>query len=137
MVLLRNFMFQRTLAQMHTLQCLDVPSAANCLKWGVAAQDITPPERVQENPKCDREVTVYGYLRGTNLKPSTRAHLAGVGDLQARQIHGPLARPSPFTQMSIHVVRGACGQCEGPEGVPKLLPIGHVMTILIDITNCS
>ena len=46
------------------------------------AQDITPPDRVAEDPKCDREVTVYGYLRGTNLKPGTRAHLAGVGDFQ-------------------------------------------------------
>ncbi len=44
-------------------------------------QDITPPERIEENPQCDREVTVYGYLRGANLKPGTQAHLAGVGDM--------------------------------------------------------
>ena len=36
---------------------------------------------MQDNPKCDREVTVYGYLRGSNLKPGTQAHLAGVGDM--------------------------------------------------------
>lgn len=32
-------------------------------------QDITPRETVRERPKCDRDVTIYGYLRGTNLKP--------------------------------------------------------------------
>ena len=47
-------------------------------------QDITPPERVAADPLCDREVTVYGFLRGTALKPGTRAHLAGVGDLPVR-----------------------------------------------------
>ena len=50
-------------------------------------QDITPPERIQDNPKCDREVTVYGYLRGSNLKPGTQAHLAGVGDMMVS--HAP------------------------------------------------
>lgn len=33
------------------------------------AQDITARETVRERPKCDRDVTIYGYLRGTNLKP--------------------------------------------------------------------
>ena len=49
-----------------------------------AVQDITPPERIEDDPKCDREVTVYGYLRGANLKPGTQAHLAGVGDMTVR-----------------------------------------------------
>ena len=31
-------------------------------------EDVTPPERVQVDPKCDRNVTLYGYLRGSNLK---------------------------------------------------------------------
>lgn len=44
-------------------------------------QDITPPESIEDDPKCDREVTVYGYLRGANLKPGAQAHLAGVGDM--------------------------------------------------------
>lgn len=32
------------------------------------------------DPKCDREVTLYGWLRGCNMKPGARVHLAGVGD---------------------------------------------------------
>ncbi|EIE20399.1 DUF663-domain-containing protein [Coccomyxa subellipsoidea C-169] len=58
-------------------------------------EDITPPDRVAEDPKCDREVTVYGYLRGANLKPGTRAHLAGVGDFQVADI-GVLPDPCPL-----------------------------------------
>ncbi|KAL3650790.1 Glycoside hydrolase 2 (Mannanase, beta-galactosidase) [Castilleja foliolosa] len=43
-------------------------------------EDVTPPEKVQTNSKCDRTVTLYGYLRGCNLKKGTKAHIAGVGD---------------------------------------------------------
>ena len=45
-------------------------------------QDITPAERVQADAKADRDVTVFGYLRGTNLKLGSRVHIAGVGDYQ-------------------------------------------------------
>ena len=43
-------------------------------------EDITPMEAVRENPRCDRDVTLYGYVRGTNWKEGTRVHIAGVGD---------------------------------------------------------
>ena len=29
--------------------------------------DITPPTAIEENPKCDRTIALYGYLRGTNF----------------------------------------------------------------------
>lgn len=35
-------------------------------------EDITPPEKVHMNNKCDRSVTLYGYLRGCNLKKGTK-----------------------------------------------------------------
>ncbi|KAJ3316465.1 Glycoside hydrolase 2 (Mannanase, beta-galactosidase), partial [Gonapodya sp. JEL0774] len=31
-------------------------------------EDVTDPEELKQNPKGDREITLYGYLRGTNLK---------------------------------------------------------------------
>lgn len=31
-------------------------------------EDVTPPEKVQMDKKCDRNITLYGYLRGCNLK---------------------------------------------------------------------
>ncbi|XP_024524111.1 ribosome biogenesis protein bms1 [Selaginella moellendorffii] len=43
-------------------------------------EDVTAPEDVDANPKCDRNVTIYGYLRGTNLKKTMKVHIAGVGD---------------------------------------------------------
>ncbi|KAJ3328140.1 Glycoside hydrolase 2 (Mannanase, beta-galactosidase) [Blyttiomyces sp. JEL0837] len=43
-------------------------------------EDLTDPEKVRTDPKCDRTVSVFGYLRGTNLKDSMKVHLPGVGD---------------------------------------------------------
>jgi ribosome biogenesis protein BMS1 len=43
-------------------------------------EDLTDPELIHQNPRCDRTVTLYGYLRGTNLKPNMRIHIPGAGD---------------------------------------------------------
>ncbi|KAL2945287.1 Ribosome biogenesis protein bms1 [Bienertia sinuspersici] len=58
-------------------------------------EDVTPPEKVQMNKKCDRNVTVYGYLRGCNLKKGTKVHIAGVGDYSLAGITS-LADPCPL-----------------------------------------
>lgn len=58
-------------------------------------EDITPPERVQEDEKCDRNVTLYGYLRGCNLKKGTKVHIAGVGDCHLAGI-ASLPDPCPL-----------------------------------------
>ncbi|KAL3655679.1 Glycoside hydrolase 2 (Mannanase, beta-galactosidase) [Castilleja foliolosa] len=76
-------------------------------------EDVTPPDKVQTNSKCDRNVTLYGYLRGCNMKkgtkgfsletywvahvegavePSQMAHIAGVGDYP---LSGITALPDP------------------------------------------
>ncbi|GFP82885.1 ribosome biogenesis protein bms1 homolog [Phtheirospermum japonicum] len=76
-------------------------------------EDVTPPEKVQMNSKCDRNVILYGYLRGCNLKKGTKgfsletygaahvdgvvepnqmAHIAGVGDYP---LSGITALPDP------------------------------------------
>ncbi|KAB5515722.1 hypothetical protein DKX38_026370 [Salix brachista] len=48
-------------------------------------EDVTPPERVRLDNKCDRNITLYGYLRGCNLKKGTKklfyAPMSGIGDL--------------------------------------------------------
>ncbi|KAK6140784.1 hypothetical protein DH2020_025480 [Rehmannia glutinosa] len=58
-------------------------------------EDVTPPEKVHMNSKCDRTVTLYGYLRGCNLKKGTKAHIAGVGDYPLSGITA-LADPCPL-----------------------------------------
>ena len=76
-------------------------------------QDITPPERIEDNPKCDREVTVYGYLRGSNLKPGTQAHLAGVGDMMVS--HAPSRQACwAFTPLQPGQSTAISGRCSIP-----------------------
>lgn len=67
-------------------------------------QDITPPERVRADPKCDREVTVYGYARGCNLKPGARVHLAGVGDYPVRPCFSAPAPQAGPVRVTYHSV---------------------------------
>jgi ribosome biogenesis protein BMS1 len=58
-------------------------------------EDLTPKEEVRLNPKQDRTITLYGYLRGTNLKRDTKIHLAGVGDFSIDTIE-KLNDPCPL-----------------------------------------
>jgi ribosome biogenesis protein BMS1 len=58
-------------------------------------EDLTHPEEIQKNDKCDREVTLYGYLRGTNLKRHSRVHIAGVGDFTLDEV-SKLNDPCPL-----------------------------------------
>jgi ribosome biogenesis protein BMS1 len=50
-------------------------------------EDLTPRELVRTTKgKCDRTVTVYGYLRGTNLRSGSKVHIPGVGDLSMKSV---------------------------------------------------
>ncbi|KAJ5679218.1 Ribosome biogenesis protein bms1 [Penicillium macrosclerotiorum] len=64
--------------------------------------DITPPTQIEENPKCDRTVALYGYLRGTNFPAQgARVHVPGVGDLTVSGIEGlPDPSETSFAPMS-------------------------------------
>ena len=41
-------------------------------------EDVTDPEAVRQNPKCDRNVCLYGYVRGTHFKRNTNIHIQGI-----------------------------------------------------------
>ena len=43
-------------------------------------EDLTNPERIRQNPKCDRTVSLYGYVRGVPLKKNTSIHIPGKWD---------------------------------------------------------
>lgn len=59
-------------------------------------EDLTPREDIRSSDgKCDRAVTVYGYLRGTNLKQSTKIHIPGASDLSISSVT-VLGDPCPF-----------------------------------------
>lgn len=40
-------------------------------------EDITDPETIRQKPKCDRKLSMYGYVRGTHLKNHSMIHLPG------------------------------------------------------------
>lgn len=58
-------------------------------------EDLTPPERVEADAKCDRDVALYGYLRGAPLRPGATLHVAGAGDYAAADV-GALGDPCPL-----------------------------------------
>jgi ribosome biogenesis protein BMS1 len=60
-------------------------------------EDLTNPEKVRQNPKTDRTVSLYGYLRGTNLKTTQKVHIPGVGDLSMDNI-SILSDPCPIPE---------------------------------------
>ncbi|KAH6907699.1 GTP binding protein [Coprinopsis sp. MPI-PUGE-AT-0042] len=59
-------------------------------------EDLTPREEIRQSKgKCDRTVTVYGYLRGTNLRLGSKVHIPGVGDLEMKSVE-VLGDPCPL-----------------------------------------
>lgn len=58
-------------------------------------EDITPPGRVHENPNVERDVAVYGWLHGCNLKRGQLVHVAGVGDCTVSHL-AALPDPCPL-----------------------------------------
>lgn len=40
-------------------------------------EDVTPPEEVRLNPKTDRSVCLYGYMRGIPLNKKSMVHVPG------------------------------------------------------------
>ena len=49
-------------------------------------EDLTRPEMVHENEYIDREVAVFGWLHGCNMKANQLVHVAGVGDMKVKEI---------------------------------------------------
>ncbi|XP_049750621.1 ribosome biogenesis protein BMS1 homolog [Elephas maximus indicus] len=49
-------------------------------------EDLTNPEDIRTNIKCDRKVSLYGYLRGAYLKNKSQIHMPGVGDFAVSDV---------------------------------------------------
>ncbi|ORX71557.1 DUF663-domain-containing protein [Linderina pennispora] len=50
-------------------------------------QDLTDPELLEGNPKANRTVALYGFLRGTHLKGRDRVHIPGAGDFMLGEVN--------------------------------------------------
>ncbi|KAJ5792409.1 Ribosome biogenesis protein bms1 [Penicillium pulvis] len=97
--------------------------------------DITPPTKIEENPKCDRTVALYGYLRGTNFPAhGARVHVPGVGDLTVSGIEGlPDPCPTPFMDQQIAKATGKSSRRKLGEKQKLLFaPMSDVGGVLVD-----
>uniref|UniRef100_F1KTP3 Ribosome biogenesis protein BMS1 n=1 Tax=Ascaris suum TaxID=6253 RepID=F1KTP3_ASCSU len=58
-------------------------------------EDLTNPEILRENPRANRSISLYGWVRGTFLKNHSAVHIPGVGDLRIKQMSA-LPDPCPL-----------------------------------------
>lgn len=97
--------------------------------------DVTPPTEIEENEKCDRQVALYGYLRGTNFPAEqARVHVPGVGDLTVKEIEAlPDPCPTPFLDQAIAKATGKSKRRKLEEKQKLLFaPMSDVGGVLVD-----
>lgn len=58
-------------------------------------EDITNSEEIRLNPKCNREVVLYGYVRGVPMTKENMIHIAGLGDMRIHEM-STLSDPCPL-----------------------------------------
>ncbi|XP_066589377.1 ribosome biogenesis protein BMS1 homolog [Prorops nasuta] len=49
-------------------------------------EDLTSPELIRQNPKTDRTICLYGYVRGVPLNKESSVHIPGCGDLRITDV---------------------------------------------------
>ncbi|KAM4524339.1 ribosome biogenesis protein BMS1 homolog isoform 2-T3 [Odontesthes bonariensis] len=100
-------------------------------------EDLTDPEKVRTDPKCDRTVSLYGYLRGTHLKNKGQVHIPGVGDFQVTDVNflpDPCALPDAQKKRALNEkerllyapMAGVGGLVYDKDAVYIDLPANHV-----------
>ncbi|KAK5143579.1 hypothetical protein LTR04_001850 [Oleoguttula sp. CCFEE 6159] len=97
--------------------------------------DLTPPTAIEENPKCDRTIALYGYLRGTNFPAQgARVHIPGVGDLNVSMIESlPDPCPTPYMDQAMAKATGKTKRRRLGEKQKLLFaPMSDVGGVLVD-----
>lgn len=97
--------------------------------------DVTPPTAMEENEKCDRQVALYGYLRGTNFPADgARVHVPGVGDLTVREIEAlPDPCPTPYLDQAMAKATGKSNRRKlGEKQKVLFAPMSDVGGVLVD-----
>ncbi|CAN3368637.1 ribosome biogenesis protein Bms1p [Diutina catenulata] len=82
--------------------------------------DLTHPQQVADQPKCDRTVAVYGYLHGTPL-PShdAKVHIAGAGDFDVSSIEKlPDPCPTPYYEQKLDELERERAKAADASGEP-------------------
>ncbi|KTF72110.1 hypothetical protein cypCar_00032173 [Cyprinus carpio] len=99
-------------------------------------EDLTDPEDIRLNPKCDRTVSLYGYLRGTFLKNKCQVHIPGVGDFSVADVSflpDPCPLPEVIKKRALNVkerllyapMAGVGGLVYDKDAVYIDMPSGH------------
>lgn len=60
-------------------------------------EDLTDPAKKKDYPENDRRVSMYGFVRGTPLKPYSEVHIPGCGDFKLKHISS-LPDPCPLPE---------------------------------------
>ncbi|XP_064633506.1 ribosome biogenesis protein BMS1 homolog [Lineus longissimus] len=60
-------------------------------------EDVTDPEAIRQDAKCDRKICLYGYVRGTHFKNHSSVHIPGCGDFSIKDMSF-LPDPCPLPQ---------------------------------------
>ncbi|KAF2034282.1 DUF663-domain-containing protein [Setomelanomma holmii] len=97
--------------------------------------DITPPTDMEQDPKCDRTVALYGYLRGTNFPAGgSRVHIPGVGDLTVISTEAlPDPCPTPFAEKQGEKLTGKKKRTRlGEKQKVLYAPMSDVGGVLVD-----
>lgn len=82
--------------------------------------DLTHPQDIADNPKCDRTVAMYGYLHGTPL-PAENAHfhIAGVGDYYVSSVEKlPDPCPTPAFEQRLEEIERERVKAAAASGEP-------------------
>lgn len=80
---------------------------------GDSLRDLTHPNQIEEDAKCDRSVAIYGYLRGgVNFSvENQKVHVPGVGDFTVKRCEVlPDPCPSPAQQAAVAKATGQTGR---------------------------
>ena len=97
--------------------------------------DITPPTSIEQDPKCDRTIALYGYLRGTNFPAmDSRVHVPGVGDLSVSSIEAlPDPCPTPYMDQAMAQATGKKNRRRlGEKQKLIFAPMSDVGGVLVD-----
>lgn len=97
--------------------------------------DVTPPTDMEKDPKCDRQIALYGYLRGTNFPAQNgKVHVPGVGDLDVSEMEAlPDPCPTPFMDQQIAKATGNTKRKRLGEKQKLLFaPMSDVGGVLVD-----
>lgn len=68
-------------------------------------EDITSQELIRRDAKVNRDVVLYGYVRGVSLLKETAVHIAGVGDMKISELsYLPDPCPLPSAEKKRHLM---------------------------------